>query len=120
MPSASPASSSRATRRLRFVDGIRAAHAGDFVCSGPLAHALLRGEAVVADLSPRQVEVLELLDEGLTRHEVARALAISAKSVGTQLTRIRDKYRSHGVEPGNSHHLTRLAFDDGYLRRSPE
>lgn len=98
------------------VAAVRASVAGEFVCSGPLAHALLADTSRVAELSERQVQVLEALDEGLGYRAAGRSLGISEGVVKTHLARIREKYRYSGVEPGNSHHLTRLAFDDGYLR----
>lgn len=95
---------------------IRDAMAGEFCCSGPLAHALLHNEAAVADLSERQVEVLQALDEGLDYRATARSLGISEGVVKTHLARVREKYRSRGLDPGNAHHLTKLASDEGYLR----
>lgn len=90
--------------------------AGEFVCSPALAHALLDDGPVVPGLSRRQIQVLRAIDEGLDRRATARVLGVSEGVVKTHLARIREKYQQHGIEPGNSHHLTRLASADGYLR----
>jgi DNA-binding NarL/FixJ family response regulator len=90
--------------------------AGEFVCSPALAHALLDDGPVMPNLSERQIQVLRAIDEGLDRRATARVLGISEGVVKTHLARIREKYQQHGIEPGNSHHLTHLASADGYLR----
>lgn len=97
------------------VDAVRRAAHGEFCCSGALAHALLTDESVVADLSERQVQVLQCLDEGLDYRTTSRVLGVSEGVIKTHLARIREKYRRMGIEPGNSHHLTRVAHAQGYL-----
>lgn len=96
-------------------EGIRAAATGDFYCSGTLAHALLTDDTAVADLSPRQVEILEALADGMDYRAVAAFTGSSEAAVKTHLARIRDKFRGIGIEPGNAHHLTRLANRQGHL-----
>jgi len=98
------------------VQAIRDAMEGEFCVSGPLAHALITDPSLVADLSERQRQILQCIDEGLDYHGTGRVLGCSKGVVKTHLARIRDKYRSLGVEPGNSHHLARLAYDEGHLR----
>ncbi len=97
------------------VDGVRRVAAGEFYCSGALAHALLTDRSAVADLSPRQVEILEALADGLDYRGVSALIGASEAAVKTHLGRIRDKFRTIGIEPGNSHHLTRIAKDQGHL-----
>lgn len=98
------------------VTGVRMAMAGEFCCSGPLAHALVTDDSLAVDLSEQQRQVLQCLDEGLDYRATGRVLGISEGTVKTYLARIREKYRASGLEPGNSHHLTRSAFDQGHLR----
>ncbi len=97
------------------VEGIRDAVAGTFCCSGPLAHALLTDRDAVADLAPRQVEILQALSDGLDYRGVARLLGCSEGTVKTHLARARDRFRGIGLEPGNALHLVRLATDQGHL-----
>lgn len=100
-----------------LVAAVRGAARGEFCCSGPLAHALLNDPGLVAELSPRQVEILRALDEGLTYRQVAASYgaAKDAASVKTHLARIREKFRALGLEPGNTHHLAWLAQQQGHL-----
>lgn len=98
-----------------MIASIRAVADGEFCCSGPTAHALLTAEAAVADLSERQVEILRALDEGLDYRQTAALLGTSEGSIKTHLQRIREKFRKIGIEPGNAHHLTRLASKQGHL-----
>lgn len=97
------------------VEGVRAAAAGEFYCSGTLAHALLSDPTAAASLSARQVEILEALSDGLDYRAVARVLDMSVAAVKTHLARTREKFRALGIEAGNSHHLVQLAKDQGFL-----
>ena len=96
-------------------DGITMAMDGQFYVSGPLAHALITDAELVADLSDQQRQVLQCIDEGLDYRATARVMNISGNTVKEYLARIRDKYRERGLHPGNSHHLTRLAHEEGHL-----
>jgi DNA-binding NarL/FixJ family response regulator len=98
-----------------LVEGITMAMEGQFYVSGPLAHALITDPALVSDLSEQQRQVLQCIDEGLDYRATARIMNISGNTVKEYLARIRDKYRDRGLHPGNSHHLTRLAFEEGHL-----
>ncbi|MFL6088523.1 MAG: LuxR C-terminal-related transcriptional regulator [Aeromicrobium sp.] len=99
-----------------LLDGIESVAAGEFYVSGPLAHALISDSDLVADLSEQQRQVLQCINEGLDYRATARVMGISGNTVKEYLARIRDKYRDLGVKPGNAHHLTRLAKDEGHLR----
>lgn len=99
-----------------IMDSIEAAAAGEFCVSGPVAHALITDPKLVADLSDQQRQVLQCIDEGLDYRATARVMGITGNTVKEYLARIRDKYREIGVKPGNAHHLTRLAKDEGHLR----
>ena len=96
-------------------DGITMAMDGQFYVSGPLAHALITDTDLVADLSEQQRQVLQCIDEGLDYRATARVMNISGNTVKEYLACIRDKYRERGLQPGNSHHLTRLAHEEGHL-----
>ncbi|MFT4287299.1 response regulator transcription factor [Nocardioides sp.] len=98
-----------------IVDAIWATEDEGFYCSGTLAHVLLTDEMILADLSPRQSEILRLLEEGLDYRAVASLLGFSEGALKTHLSRVRDKFRKIGVEPRNTHHIIRLARDQGHL-----
>lgn len=94
---------------------IRRAVAGEVVCSGPVANALVQQSDLVLTLSARQVEILELIASGVPRRSIARRLAISENTVGEYLKRIVTSYREQGVELGNAHSIVHRAQRDGYL-----
>lgn len=94
---------------------IRRAAAGEFVVSSPLAAALIADPARVTALSEQQVQVLRWIDAGLDLRGVARTQNIGMGTVKEHLARVRAKYRAKGIEAGNSHHLTRMARDEGHL-----
>jgi DNA-binding NarL/FixJ family response regulator len=94
---------------------IRMAVDGQFVCSGPVANALVQQSDLVANLSDRQIEILDLVASGVPRRSIARSLAISENTVGEYLKRIVSAYREHGVILGNAHSIVRQAQLDGHL-----
>ena len=97
------------------VEAVRQAAAGEFCCSGPLAHALLTDATAVADLSARQVHILQALADGLDYRAVSRLLGLTEGSIKTHLSRTREKFRSIGIEPGNALDLVRLAREQGHM-----
>lgn len=96
-------------------DGVRRAAGGDFYCSGTLAHALLTDDSTVADLSGRQVEILQALADGHDYRGAARLLSLTEGSLKTYLARARERFRSIGIQPGNAMDLVRLAKRQGHL-----
>jgi DNA-binding NarL/FixJ family response regulator len=98
-----------------LAQAIRDAAAGEFVCSGPVANALVRQRDLVVALSARQVEILELVADGVPRQTIARRLGISRDTVGEYLKRSVQAYRKQGVTIGNSHSIVRRAQLDGHI-----
>ena len=98
-----------------LVDAIRLAVAGELVCSGPVANALVQQSDLVLNLSERQVEILELVASGVPRRSIARKLSISENTVGEYLKRIVSAYREQGIILGNAHSIVRQARLDGHL-----
>ena len=52
-------------------------------------------DATLADLTPRELEVLRLLAEGLTQDEIGRELVISPRTVGTHIQNLLGKLEIH-------------------------
>jgi DNA-binding NarL/FixJ family response regulator len=81
----------------RLLDAIRAAASGGAPLDPRAATALLapRSQAPVAtDLTPRELDVLRLVAEGLASKQIARRLDISEKTVKAHLTHV---YQRLGV-----------------------
>ncbi len=83
------------------IAAVRAVHAGRRYLSAGIADRLidgyldLHGEpgagGALATLSPRELEVLQLVVEGKTSPEIARILSLSPKTVGTYRSRLMHK-----------------------------
>lgn len=79
---------------------------GEFPCSPKVASTLLRavaglaaeraGHSVPANLTPREREVLQLLDEGLSNKQIARRLCIELRTVKNHVHHILEKCRVTG------------------------
>ena len=71
-------------------EGVRAAARGEAPLAPKAARAVLRARAGErsADLTPREMEVLELVSAGLPNKRIARRLEISEKTVKAHLTRV--------------------------------
>jgi DNA-binding NarL/FixJ family response regulator len=98
-----------------LAQSIRDAAAGELVCPGPVANALVQQRDLVLDLSARQIEILELVAAGVPRRSIARRLEISENTVGEHLKRIVNSYRAQGIVLGNAHSIVRQAQLDGHL-----
>jgi DNA-binding CsgD family transcriptional regulator len=59
--------------------------------AAPAAGFDLRASAVFKELSPRQMEVLALLVDGRTDHEIGVALGISPRTARAHVEKVRDK-----------------------------
>lgn len=74
-----------------------------------MANSGLRGPKAV--LSQRELQVLQLLAEGLSTREIAERLFISAKTVSTHREHIMQKLKLKGIAQ-----LTRYALSEGWLK----
>lgn len=83
------------------IEAVRAVHAGRRYLSEGIADRLIDGyldlygesqaEGALATLSPRELEVLQLVVEGKTSPEIARILTLSPKTVDTYRSRLMHK-----------------------------
>jgi NarL family two-component system response regulator LiaR len=80
-----------------LLDAIRATSRGESVLPPPVASAVIRhlstAKERVADegLTPREMDVLRLLAQGLTNHQISRRLDLSVRTVEAHLTHIYNK-----------------------------
>jgi DNA-binding CsgD family transcriptional regulator len=80
---------------------------------GATASCGLRGEARLADLTAREVEVLGLVAEGMSDNEIAEGLVISAKTVSVHVSHI---LRKLGVNSRAK--AAAVAYERGIVRSS--
>lgn len=100
-----------------LIHTIRAAAGHEFAVSSQLAHVLIKDDTLTPRLAPREIEVLELLHQGIPRKSVGRLMTppASDSTVDTYLRRVSAKYRQlgrtvHGVPDALGH-----AERDGYF-----
>ncbi|GAA1391620.1 response regulator [Luteococcus peritonei] len=96
---------------------IRAAAAGEFAVSSQLAHVLIKDETLTPRLAPREIEVLELLHQGIPRKSVGRLMnpPASDSTVDTYLRRVSGKYRQLGRTVNGVPDALGHAERDGYF-----
>lgn len=80
-----------------------------------VGHLALVGGLLVAALTPREVEVLQGVDDGLTRRQVAGRLRIAESTVTDHLKSARTRYLALGRPITNSQSLLREARRDGWI-----
>ncbi len=100
-----------------LVEVIRTAAAGDFAVSGDLAHALVTDPELTAALAPREVEVLALLADGVSRKTVGAHMdpPVATTTAVTYLNRAIARYRELGWEVHSAADAVRAAIADGHL-----
>lgn len=89
----------KSATREELLRAVRAVHAGAGFLHDQVSRPLLRrlvldarrGAAPDANLSPREIQVLELCSEGRSNRGIAGALAISEETVKTYLKRLYEK-----------------------------
>ena len=96
---------------------IRAAAAGEFAVSSQLAHVLIKDVSLTPRLAPREIEVLELLHQGIPRKSVGRLMnpPASDSTVDTYLRRVSGKYRQLGRTVNGVPDALGHAERDGYF-----
>jgi DNA-binding NarL/FixJ family response regulator len=88
---------------------------GEFACSSTVAHALVTDPSAAASLSPRELDVVRGLDDGLTYQQIARRFKIATDTVKDHLKSVRAKYVALDRPITNSHSIIREARRDGWL-----
>lgn len=90
---------------------------GKEAMSSDTARAVATDPRMAAELTAREVEVLELLAKGYTRRQVARVCTppIAESTVATHVERVFDAYREMGRSVNSTVDAVREATVDGYL-----
>jgi two-component system, NarL family, nitrate/nitrite response regulator NarL len=105
-------------------EALRSVMRGEAVCSGRVAAGLLRHIALQArsrpvhasraQLTPREREVVRLLESGMANKEIARALDLRLSTVKNHVHNVLAKYGAHGrgeVANGVDHRAARAHVD---------
>lgn len=102
-----------------IADVVRSVARGEQGLSSEIAFALASDEALVPQLSERELQVLRLLADGLPRKSVGSRLnpPVKLATVATYLNRIFHKYQETGRYVSTYQDAVREAVRDGYLPR---
>lgn len=98
-----------------LIDAIETVHGGETFLSAELGEVLGSSTLLRPQLSPREVEVLILVSQGLVSKQIARALDVKEATVKEHLKRIRGKYADLGRAAGTRVELHRRAIEDGHV-----
>ena len=101
----------------QLVEAVCAVGSGSSFMPVELAEMLARASSSRPQLTDREVEVLELLFEGLVTKQVARKLELQESTVKEHLKRIRGKYAALGRPVSTRVELIQRAMEDGYVGR---
>jgi DNA-binding NarL/FixJ family response regulator len=100
-----------------IVEVVLTASRGMSAVSSDLAYRLATGESLVPRLSPREIQVLRLLLDGVPRKCVGSRLEppVQLATVVTYINRICRRYQDLGRHVHTSADAVRAALEDGYL-----
>lgn len=98
-----------------LVDALDQLRRGIAPIDGLLATAILEDTESRPDMTPREMEVLELYAAGLTIRSVARGLSISEHTVKYHLREIRKKFSEKGLRASTQLDLARAADEVGLI-----
>lgn len=100
-----------------LIDALRIARTGELAVSGRLAHALLTDDDLVGHLAPREIQVFELLAQGVGRADIGRLMEPRAatSTVDTYLKRAARTYRSLGRSTYNAYETFQHVIRDGHV-----
>jgi len=99
----------------KLTEALRALRLDGIYVSGEAADALLHDPGLYPQLTQREVDTLQGIQDGLTHREVARDLGIVPDTVKAHLRSATSKYLALGREVTNSASVAREARRDGHL-----
>ncbi|URM92436.1 response regulator transcription factor [Streptomyces sp. MRC013] len=104
----------------QLVEAVRAAHTGNAYVSGRLAHQIVNDPRGRVRLSPRQLEVVELLARGFRTDAIARRLYMTEETVRTHRRRAIEAFgRNRGTRPAGTSELVYRLMADGHIDLGP-
>lgn len=104
----------------QLAEAIRAAHAGTAYVSSRLAHQIVHDQRGKVRLSPRQLEVLELLARGFKTAAIARRLHMTEETVRTHRRRAIEAFaKDEGTRLADNSELVYRSMVDGHIGLGP-
>lgn len=102
-----------------LIDALRVARTGELAVSSRLAHALLTDDDLIGHLAPREIQVFELLAQGVGRADIGRLMdpPAATSTVDTYLKRAARTYRSLGRPTYNAYETLQHVIRDGHVDR---
>lgn len=93
------------------------AMAGALGLTSDLAHVLATDSELVANLTKRELEALQLLSEGVPKQAIGRTMdpPVEQSTVNTYFLRVAQRYQALGRDVHNVYGAVREATRDGYL-----
>lgn len=101
-----------------LIEAVKTVHVGETFLSAELGDVLSSSTLLRPQLSPREIEVLVLISQGLVSKQVAKTLDIKEATVKEHLKRIRAKYADLGRAAGTRVELHRRAIEDGHVHEA--
>lgn len=101
----------------QLVEAVSTVQSGEPYLSVELAEVLHNSVALRPQLTDREVQVLNLLYQGLVTKQVARKLELRESTVKEHLKRIRGKYTALGRSVSTRVELIQRAVEDGYVEQ---
>ncbi len=102
-----------------LLEALRQVRTGERYVPDDVAELLELGRSQRPRLSGREIEVLNLLYEGLITKQAARRLNVSESTVKEHLKRIRQKYATLGRPVSTRVQLLQVAHRDGFISPRP-
>ena len=101
----------------RILEVVRSVSRGDFAVSSDLAFVLATDDDLTPNLAPRELQVLQLLADGVPRKNVGARLdpPVKLATVVTYLNRICRRYQENGRDVTTSQDALRAAVADGWF-----
>ena len=101
----------------QLIEALRTARTGELAVSSRLAHALLTDPDLVGHLAPRELQVFQLLAQGVGRPDIGKLLdpPAATSTVDTYLKRVARTYRLLGRPTFNAYETLQHVIADGHV-----
>lgn len=101
----------------QLIQALTAARSGELAVSSKLAHTLITDPTLAAHLAPKELEVFQLLAQGVGRADIGKLMnpIVQTSVVDTYLKRVAQRYRHLGRPTFNAYETLRHVVMDGHV-----